>query len=77
MTHTHTLLIDGINENRSAVSTHALEVLSYAFKHGYAEIIDEAAPRTIDASVDQLLAVLPAPGALAWVRHSESHYFGG
>jgi hypothetical protein len=31
--------------------------------------MDEAAPRTLSAADDQLMDLLPASGALAWVRY--------
>jgi hypothetical protein len=40
---------------RNAVKSNPVEVLRYAFKHGYPKIMDEAAPLTVDASVDKLI----------------------
>jgi hypothetical protein len=36
--------IDNINRARNAIPAYPLEVLSYVFKHGYSDIMDEAAP---------------------------------
>ncbi|PPR05464.1 hypothetical protein CVT24_008233 [Panaeolus cyanescens] len=55
----------------------ALKVLFYALKHGYNDIADSAALRTLDVSLDQFLPLAEFAGVsqhiIRWVRYREQH----
>jgi hypothetical protein len=59
---------------RNSIEEHSPEVLSYAFKHNYPDILDEAAPLTIGKPKEFLsIASNTAPGLLlVWVRDFSS-----
>lgn len=54
---------------------HLLEVMSYAYRHGYAALLDKVAPRTVDVSVEKALdqfACLPL--FIAWTRYKDAFH---
>jgi len=58
--------------SRNSIEEHAPDVLTYAFKHNYLAMLDEAAPLTI-AKPKELISIASntAPGLLpVWVRDS-------
>jgi len=52
---------------RLAIPDHALEMLSYAVKHGYPDMMDKAAPLTLDLPVEDLLAALDTQHMSRWM----------
>ncbi|KAF9459612.1 hypothetical protein BDZ94DRAFT_1171296, partial [Collybia nuda] len=57
-----------ISRMREKVKEYPIEVLNYAFKHGYTDLINQAGPLTINLSF-QKIADRMAPSLLApWVR---------
>jgi len=54
---------------KEAVSDHAMEVFTYAARHGYFNICDRVAPNTIQYSVDEALMKFGQGACLAWVSH--------
>jgi hypothetical protein len=56
---------------RYAIKNHAADVLRYAFKHDHPEVMDEAAPLTVDEPVDNLIASWEStPGILVvWTKY--------
>ncbi|KAK7686409.1 hypothetical protein QCA50_010633 [Cerrena zonata] len=53
---------------RNGVSEHPLQVLSYATKHGYADLANECAIHTIGMDVKQVLRCLPPNVHVSWLQ---------
>jgi hypothetical protein len=52
---------------RVAVSEHAIQVLAYGSRHGYADLCDEAAPKTVGTSARDALTTLSLTTFAFWV----------
>jgi hypothetical protein len=56
------------------VDTYPAEVLRYAVKHVYNDLVDEAALVCLELPMDKVLDVLDAEDAGIWVRRTEYIY---
>jgi len=55
---------------RAAIPEHAIEVLTYAVKHGHASVMDEAAKSSRDLAVEKVFGMnLPSDVFIGWVRY--------
>jgi hypothetical protein len=64
----------GIGTNfvsRQAIPEHPLDVLAYASKHGYIQICDKVAPKTLGLPLDDVRKKFGGQpyGFIAWVRY--------
>ncbi|KAJ6537294.1 hypothetical protein DFH09DRAFT_1178413 [Mycena vulgaris] len=57
---------------RDALPDHAPEVLTYAAKHDYPDLVYDAAPFTFDVSLADVVAMLPPHLVLPWVRYFDA-----
>lgn len=62
--------------HRNAIPKHPLAVLSYATRHGYSDILDEAAEETIGVDAYEVTAKLSPAYLLAWVSDSSKQSSG-
>jgi hypothetical protein len=58
------------NFDRAETEKHPLDILVYAAKHGYLELLDKAATMVIGQSLDSAIDRMPPAIAIAWVRKS-------
>ncbi|KAF8886723.1 hypothetical protein BD779DRAFT_603632 [Infundibulicybe gibba] len=52
------------------IKDHTVHILSFAIKHGYKDLVDEAAPLTIGKPLSEVASALPSHIILPWVRGS-------
>jgi hypothetical protein len=57
----------------AAIPDHPVEVLAYATKHDFRDLMDTAAPRTIGRPLDVIQAAIPAEFVLPWVYFEPWH----
>jgi len=53
---------------RATLRDHPIEILAYASKHEYLDIMGEVAPLIVDRPLAEIFGVLPPPRFAAWVR---------
>jgi hypothetical protein len=54
--------------NRNALPKHPYEVMIYAAKHDYDQMVAEAAPLLLDQPLNEMIQKLPGNMAMPWVR---------
>lgn len=54
--------------SREAIQDHPIEVMNYASRHGYPELLDAAAPLTLDIPFDKIADTMSILIMPAWVR---------
>ncbi|KAJ7828986.1 hypothetical protein B0H13DRAFT_2372836 [Mycena leptocephala] len=57
--------------SRSFLPNHAPEIISYANKHDYPAIVEEAAPFLFDASLVEVVKILPPDLIMPWFEYRE------
>jgi len=57
---------------RNALPEHPYEVMVYAAKHGYPQMIGEAAPLLLDTPLNDMIQKLPGHMAMPWVLYHNS-----
>ncbi|KAF9461018.1 hypothetical protein BDZ94DRAFT_1310989 [Collybia nuda] len=58
---------------REAIQDHPIEVMNYASRHGYPELLDAAAPLTLDIPFDQIADTMNINILPAWARTMSLH----
>lgn len=57
-----------MNFDRAEAEKHPLDILVYAAKHDYLELLDKAATMVIGQPLDSVIDGMPPAIAIAWVR---------
>jgi hypothetical protein len=68
--HTYTIFFSPFKMIRAAIPKHPFEVLCYATKHGYADMMDAAVIHATGMSLEQAHSNLTPSMYIAWVRNS-------
>jgi hypothetical protein len=64
----HTILL--VHNNRNLLTAHPYEVMVWAARHGYPDMVKEAAPLLLVKPLTEMVKKLPPNIAIPWVRTS-------